>query len=65
MYLALKRKPNNSGKIQNLTNVALGIMLCLKVMKSANKEKAIAAATATTITAPPKKGERGRRLFWS
>ena len=46
MYLALKHKPNKGGKIQNLANVASGIMLHLKVVKSANKEKVIAAAAA-------------------
>ena len=51
MYLALERKPDNSGKIQNLANVALGIMLHLKVVKSANEEKAIAAAASADITA--------------
>jgi hypothetical protein len=39
MYLALERKPNNSGEIQNLADVASGIMLRLKVVKSANEEK--------------------------
>ncbi len=46
MYLALKRKPNKGGKIQNLANVASGIMLHLNVVKSANKEKVIAATAA-------------------
>ncbi len=67
MYLALEHKPDNDGEIQNLTNIALGIILCLKVMKSANKEKAIAAATAigATRTMSPMKVERGHRFFWS
>jgi hypothetical protein len=48
MCLALKRKPDNGGKIQNLANVASGIMLHLKVVKSAKEEKAISTnATAT------------------
>jgi len=51
MYLALERKRNNGGKIQNLADVALGIMLHLKVVKSANKEKAIAAAAAAEAIA--------------
>jgi hypothetical protein len=37
-----------NGKIQNLADVASGIMPCLKVMKSATKEKGITAATATS-----------------
>jgi hypothetical protein len=50
MYLALERKPDNSGEIQNLVDVASGIMLHLKVVKSANEEKAITvAATADAI----------------
>ncbi len=45
--LALERKPNNGGKIQNLANVASGIVLHLKVVKSAKEEKAISTnATA-------------------
>jgi hypothetical protein len=51
MYLALERKPDNGGEIQNLANVASGIMLHLKVVKSANEEKAIAAATAADAIA--------------
>jgi hypothetical protein len=31
MYLALERKPDNGGEIQNLADVASGIMLHLKV----------------------------------
>jgi len=46
MYLALEHKPDNGGEIQNLADVASGIMLHLKVVKSANEEKAIAAAAA-------------------
>ena len=51
MYLALERKRSNGGKIQNLADVALGIMLHLKVVKSANKEKATAAAAAADAIA--------------
>ena len=51
MYLALERKRSNGGKIQNLADVALGIMLHLKVVKSANEEKAIAAAAAAEAIA--------------
>jgi hypothetical protein len=32
MYLALERKPDNGGEIQNLADVASGIMLHLKVV---------------------------------
>jgi hypothetical protein len=39
MYLALERKPDNGCEIQNLANVASGIMLRLKLVKSTNKEK--------------------------
>jgi hypothetical protein len=52
MYLALERKPDNGGEIQNLADVASGIILHLKVVKSANEEKAIAAsAVADAIAA--------------
>jgi hypothetical protein len=51
MYLALERKPDNGGEIQNLANIALGIMLHLKVVKSANEEKAIAASAAADAIA--------------
>ena len=69
MYLTLERKPNNGGKIQNLTDVASGIMLCLKIFKSTNKEKTISIAdAANAITAnnnittanEGKKGTHGR-----
>jgi hypothetical protein len=43
MYLALERKPDNGGEIQNLADVSSGIMLGLKVVKSATEEKAIIA----------------------
>ena len=51
MYLALECKPDNGGEIQNLADVASGIMLHLKVVKSANEEKAIAASTAADAIA--------------
>ena len=51
MYLALECKPSNGGEIQNLADIALGIMLHLKIVKSANKEKAIASAAANAIVA--------------
>jgi len=51
MYLALEHKPDNGGESQNLADVALGIMLHLKVVKSANKEKAITASAATDAIA--------------
>ena len=51
MYLALECKPDNGGEIQNLADVVSGIMLHLKVVKSANEEKAIAAATAADAIA--------------
>ena len=72
MYLALKGKPDNGDEIQNLANVASGIMLYLKVVKSANKEKAIAAASppltpspTTTASPLPTKPGRGRRCSLS
>ena len=34
MYLALKCKPDNGTEIQNLANVALGIMIRLKIAES-------------------------------
>ncbi len=46
MYLALERKLNNGGKIQNLSNMASGIMLHLKVLKLAKEEKAISTNAA-------------------
>ena len=51
MYLALERKPDNGGEIQNLADIPSGIMLHLKVVKSANEEKAIAASTAADAIA--------------
>jgi hypothetical protein len=46
MYLALKRRPDNGGEIQNLANVASGIMLHLKVVKLVKEEKAISTNAA-------------------
>jgi hypothetical protein len=46
MYLALERKPDNGGEIQNLAVVASGIMLHLKVVKLAKEEKAISTNAA-------------------
>jgi hypothetical protein len=40
-YIVMDCKPNNGGKIQNLADVSSGIMIFLKVVKSADKEKAI------------------------
>ncbi|KAL3815427.1 hypothetical protein ACHAXA_009172 [Cyclostephanos tholiformis] len=45
-YAAIKRKPDNGAEIQNLADVASGIMLRLKIVKSAAEEEAIAAAAA-------------------
>ena len=45
-YAAIERKPDNGGEIQNLADVAAGIMLRLKIVKSAAEEEAIAAAAA-------------------
>jgi hypothetical protein len=41
MYLALKCKPDNGTEIQNLANVALGIMIRLKIVRSAKEENAL------------------------
>jgi hypothetical protein len=45
-YAAIERKPDNGAEIQNLADVASGIMLRLKIVKSAAEEEAIAAAAA-------------------
>ncbi len=45
-YAAIEHKPNNGAKIQNLADVVSGIMLRLKIVKSAAEEEAIAAAAA-------------------
>jgi len=51
MYFALESKPDNGGEIQNLADVTSGIMLHLKVVKSANEEKGIAASAAADAIA--------------
>ena len=62
MNLALERKPYNGGKIQNLADVASGIMLRLKIVKSTAKEKAVSAATADNdITAD--EGGKGTQVL--
>ncbi len=40
-YAGMDCRPTNGGKIQTLADVSSGILICLKVLKSANKEKAI------------------------
>ncbi len=45
-YAAIERKPDNGAEIQNLADVASGIMLRLKIVKSAAEEEAIATAAA-------------------
>ncbi len=45
-YAAIECKPDNGAEIQNLADVTSGIMLRLKIVKSAAEEEAIAAATA-------------------
>jgi hypothetical protein len=57
MYFALKCKPDNRGKIQNLTNILLGIMLRLKFVKSTNKEKVIATAAAKDMVKDKDEGK--------
>jgi hypothetical protein len=39
-HAAFDCKPNNNGKIQNLADIFSGIMIFLKVVKSADEEKA-------------------------
>ncbi len=68
MYLALERMPDNRGKIQNLADVALGIILCLKIVKSTNKEKVIASAASAAIAADndiatAHKGRKGMQVL--
>jgi hypothetical protein len=46
MYLALERKPDNRGEIQNIADISSGIMLRLKVVKSTNEVNVIAAVVA-------------------
>ena len=57
MYLACKRKPDNGGEIQNLADVASGIMLQLKIVKSTAKEKAVSAAAANDDVTADKGGK--------
>jgi hypothetical protein len=68
MYLALEHKPNNGGKIQNLASVASGIMLHLKVVKSAKEEKAIstnaAAANKDKDDGNDDSTNKGRKGTW-
>ena len=60
--LALKRKPDNGGEIQNLADVSSGIMLRLKIVKSTAEEKAVSAAAADDdITA--NKGGKGTQVL--
>jgi hypothetical protein len=40
-YVVMDCKPNNGDEIQNLADVSSGIMIFLKVVKSADEEKAI------------------------
>ena len=42
MYVDLDRKPDSGGEIQNIADVESGIMLRLKIVKSATENKAIA-----------------------
>jgi hypothetical protein len=46
MYVTLKHKPNNGGKIQNLADIASEIMLQLWLVKSTDNEKGIATTAA-------------------
>jgi hypothetical protein len=68
MYLALKSKPNNGGKIQNLANVASGIVLHLKVVKLAKEEKAIstnaAAANKDKDNGNNNTNKKGGKSIW-
>jgi hypothetical protein len=49
MYLALERKHNNGGKIHNLSNIASGIMLQLKFVRSNDDDEAIPTAAAKDV----------------
>ncbi len=40
-YVAMDCKPDNGSEIQTLADVSSGILICLKVVKSTNEEKAI------------------------
>lgn len=43
MYVAMERKPDNGAELQNLADVTSGVMLRLKIVKSAQEERAAAA----------------------
>jgi hypothetical protein len=62
MYVAMDRKPDNGAEIQNLADVLSGIMLRLKIVKSAVEEKAIvdAAAAANVVEDIAGKDESGK-----
>ena len=62
MYLALEHKPNNSGEIQNLPDITSGIMLRLRIVKSAAKEKAI-ASTAANDDVAANEGGKGMQVL--
>ncbi len=68
-YSAIERKPNNGDEIQNLADVASGIMLYLKVVKSTAKEEVItaasvaAAAAAAASNVAANKGGKGTRVL--
>ena len=51
MYFALECKPDNGGKIQNLADIPLEIMLWLKIVKSVAKEKTLVAPTIASADA--------------
>ena len=67
-YSAIECKPDNGGEIQNLADVASGIMLYLKVVKSNAEEEAItaasvAAAAAATDDVAANEGGNGTRVL--
>ena len=62
MYLALVPKPGNGGEIQNLAKIASGIMLCLKVVKSAIKEKVIVTNAIVDDDNIANANEAGKRV---
>ncbi|KAL3778102.1 hypothetical protein ACHAW5_004096 [Stephanodiscus triporus] len=68
-YAAIERKPDNGAEIQNLADVASGIMLRLKIVKSAAEEEAIAAASAANKDndedVAADEGGKGTRVLWS
>ena len=55
-YVVMDCKPNNVGKIQTLADASSGIWICLKVVKSADKEKAI----KKDLDLDPKKATYGK-----